>query len=150
MKVSKIQILALRREGWSYQKIANFFGINKGVAWRIANAPDGYAEKVGNKKDMKHRKVYPIWLAWESSDFLYRYLPRYIAKLARYCGIYYWWSLYDYILDYVYSKPPSYWNNINKPESYVRAFVKRLIQSRLTRLDSFNQILILGGTNGRK
>jgi len=104
-------------------------------------------EKVGNKKSMKDRKVYPIWLTWQSSDFLYCYLPHYIAKVASSCGIYYWWSLYDYILDYVYSKPPSYWHAINNPESYIKAFVKRLIQSRLTRLDSFNQIILLGGGN---
>jgi len=101
--LNKAQILALYRELGSWSKVGNALGINKGVAWRIAHSRNGYSERVGNKKGMKERKIYPIWKVLPNLPDFYR-IVRTIVYGSPYRDTYCPEEAIDYCLDYIYSR----------------------------------------------
>jgi transcriptional regulator with XRE-family HTH domain len=53
-------LLALRKEGLTYQKIADKYGVNKSIIWKMINKniPE---MKIGNKSRVNSRPITKIW-----------------------------------------------------------------------------------------
>jgi len=110
------QVQSLRRHGWSFREIGEFFDIPKGTAYRLSKKTTFYWERVGNKKK---GRVRPIW-KYISPDLPYRFITKIFQGPASSfpCKE----TLRDYLLDFAYSLDLS---KLEQPEIYLWVALKR-------------------------
>ena len=138
-KIEYNDVKKLRDAGLTFAQIGKILGVHKGVAYRILKKGDGYSEKVGNKKNMKHRKVFPIWeyQIGVDANLLYKEIPNMVERWASILGLprLTQVELVDYILDFLYSRNREYWKQFRNPKGFIFHVAKRIIVQWATYLN---------------
>jgi len=120
----------LRDAGLTFERIGKILGVNKGVAYRILKKGAGYSEKVGNKKSMRKREVFPIWkIKGIDTKLLYQEIPNLVARWCAILNLPYLaqLELTDYILDFLYSRSPEYWKQFRNPRGFIFARARKTV-----------------------
>ena len=130
MEVKYNDVKKLRDAGLTFAQIGKILGVHKGVAYRILKKGAGYSEKVGNKKNMKKRKVFPIWeIKGVNAKLLYQEIPNLVARWCSILGLSYLTQLelVDYILDFLYSRNREYWKQFKNPRGFIFARARKTV-----------------------
>jgi len=129
-KIKYNDVKKLRDAGLTFAQIGKVLGIHKGVAYRILKKGVGYSEKVGNKRNMRKRKIFPIWeVRGINAKLLYQEIPNLVA---RWCSILNLpqltqLELTDYILDFLYSRNREYWKQFRNPRGFIFARARKIV-----------------------
>jgi len=129
----------LRDAGLTFERIGKILGVNKGVAYRILKKGAGYSEKVGNKKSMRKREVFPIWkIKGIDTKLLYQEIPNLVARWCAILNLPYLaqLELTDYILDFLYSRSPEYWKQFRNPRGFIFARARKIVVCWATHLNT--------------
>jgi len=116
----KKELVKLKRTH-TYRQIADMYGVNPGVIFRVCNHPDpAYEEKVGNKaRDPEFR---PIWEYVDPAVLVYD-VPRLTMYYCRLCSV-----QFDDVIDYIYNRLYSKdFSTIRKRKSFIKLFIKKTV-----------------------
>ena len=117
----KNQAIALRKQGKTYQAIAEALDTTKGVAWGLVNLPR-YTGKGGRKTKLSPKKFNPIW-DWVDVSSIYEYVFL-AAKALRKEGIEVE-NTADYLLNWLYTRNQSQLKKITQSKRYFVGTLKK-------------------------
>jgi len=138
-KICYEEVKILKNLDLSFKEISKILNVPLYVVSRIYKKGPGYCEKIGNKKKLKEKIVFPIWKN-VSPHVLYNIIPAIIYKY--YGSTILSEILIDFVLDWLYSREVLYQpkKKIDNFDAFALKMAKRIIVNFNKHLSKYDKL----------